>query len=1169
MARRVAAPAPRESSLSGPEPEIRIRLLGHVAVEVDGEPFRLATPRKTLPILTYLLLNRDAPIAREFLAYVMWPDDEEEPARTKLRANLFDLARVLPQLPEKMLLADGDSVSLRPNLRLWLDVEEFDRLAADPQRLEEAVELYRGDLVTAVYDEWIFPERERRRNAYLGALMQLVSQARRQRDFVRGISRAQQILAIDPWREDVVRQVMAMRSESGDRAGALAEYERFAQLLRLELNVAPMPETLALRETIARGEATAPDAPFEAAGVSLHDRSAILPFVGRHTEMGQLLETWSRAARGRGACVFVGGEPGVGKSRMILEFARAVEEQGGRVLVGATSSPEATPYESVVDALRSALPLVAALKADISLAAVAELLPEIRARLPSLPQLAHIDAESERIRLFESLFRCLSSLAKPRPLLLVLEDLHWAQSASIELLRFLLRRISGVPVMIVATYRDNETPRPHPLHRLRIEARAAASAQSLSLRTLSLEDLHELTDALREIPDLAAAQLFAVSDGNPLFLTQFIEDLRKGAQAPAPATLQALVAARINRLSPDAHTAAEIAACIGIRFSHDALRDVSGWDEAALGNALDELFDRRIVREASGRGLFEYSFSHQIVHEAIAAAVPPDRAAARHRRVAKVFEELYADRASELSATIARHYELAGDGESAARRYLTAVRRAIGIGALDEARAMADRALTLTNDPRLRADISLESETIASRRANRAAQESALANLERLAESLADPELQRVILLRRIEFALNVSDTATLETAIAELKTRTPLDDAHWNAKLHVAEAKLAFSLGRLAESSAAADAALQCARASGDGAGEAEALCSLATVEAHRGNLSEAEELFEKAARAAAHDPVLEDFSLLSAFQIAYNRRDVERCLALGQRWLDHAEALGDRPSEARAHSHLGIALSSAGTRYAQAREHFASAERFFTEVGDLSGVAAQLLNRAVVETRLGFYDKAVAATERAVGLFERLHVDRGRALGLGNLGLFRAYTTDVEGARSAAREAVALARKLGFGVIEASSLENLAFAAAAAGDLAEAIAHAEEALELRARSQSQAWESKTLADLAVWHAASGNLAAAGDYARRLLADEKGIAASSEPEYCYWAAAQILRLEGKKADASRALGRARAMMQAMADGLDAEDRASFESIPWHADLAAAATQGVWPDPPR
>ncbi len=247
-------PAAQGCSVSDRQPDLRIRLFGHVAVELDGAPFRLATPRKTLPILAYLLMNRDVPVARDFLAYVMWPDEEEESARSKLRMNLYELGRILPpSLAGSALLVTTDSVGVRPDLRLWLDVEEFDRLVGDPQRIEEAVALYRGDLLASLYDEWILPERERRRNLYLTALARFVSEARRQRDFHAGLERAQRILSLDPWREDIVRQVMALRSESGDRAGALAEYERFAQLLQTELGVDPMPETKTAREAIARG----------------------------------------------------------------------------------------------------------------------------------------------------------------------------------------------------------------------------------------------------------------------------------------------------------------------------------------------------------------------------------------------------------------------------------------------------------------------------------------------------------------------------------------------------------------------------------------------------------------------------------------------------------------------------------------------------------------------------------------------------------------------------------------------------------------------------------------------------------------------------------------------------------------------------------------------------
>src|SRR5262249_10184951 len=207
---------------------------------------------------------------------------------------------------------------------------------------------------------------------------------------------------------------------------------------------------------------------------------------------------------------FISGESGIGKSRITLELARAVEDRGGRVLFGVTSSPETIPYESIVDALRSAPALVASLKPTIALACVAALLPEIRARL-EVPDVPRLDAQGERIRLFESLFRCVVDLAAPRPLLLVLEDLHWAQSASLELLQFLLRRITGVRVMIVITYRDEDSPQLQALHRLRREARAAASTQSIWLSHLTPADVEELRASLPDVSDRPAETLIAAS----------------------------------------------------------------------------------------------------------------------------------------------------------------------------------------------------------------------------------------------------------------------------------------------------------------------------------------------------------------------------------------------------------------------------------------------------------------------------------------------------------------------------------------------------------------------------------------------------------------------------------------------------------------------------------
>jgi DNA-binding SARP family transcriptional activator/tetratricopeptide (TPR) repeat protein len=1148
---------------------LEVRLFGHLEVALDGVPLHLATPRKSLQVLAYLLLHRGGAVSREYLAFLLHPDDEEGSARAKLRATLSELAKILPQPSDRYVTIDTDKLAWNPDADLWLDVDAFEAASRDGRRLGEATDLYRGDLLPEIYDEWLDVIRERYRNAYLRCLTERVSELRRGANLALAIETARKVLAIDPWREDVVRRIIAMRYEAGDRAGALREYAEFAKRLRAEMGTEPMAETLSAAERVKRDEAPADEAG-ESDRVTVADGSSILPFVGRHDEMERLLETWSRVARGRGACVFVGGESGIGKSRIALEFAHAVEDRGGRVLVGATGSPENVPYECIVDALRSALPLVASLKPSIALGSVATLIPEIHARV-ALPDIPRLDPESERIRLFESLFRCLADLATARPLLLVLEDMHSAQAATIDFLQIALRRISAVPVMIVITYRDEETPRLHALHRLRREARAAAAAHSIWLSRFSVAEVEELRATLPDIGNRPAETLIAASQGNPLFLTQLVVDVREGEPAVAPASLQEVVARRVERLSEHARTAAEIAACIGDRFSRDAVREVSAWDESAVTDALDELLDRRIIREAGGRSFLEYSFAHQLMHEAIAQTVPPKQAAVRRRRVARVMEELYPERVSELSASLAAHYECAHDVPNAARCYLEAVRRSISIGALAEARMLCDRALALDLEPRARAGLLLESVTIESRRASRESRQAALQALERIDSELGDPAIHRAAILQRIEFAVTTGDRVEHERAVRALRDCVPDEDARWSAELHLAEGRLAFTEGDLARAFAHGKAALAQGRAANDETA-ARALCFLAQVEAHRGHLKLADELFDEAAQVAARaeDPVLEQLALSSGWVIAYQRRDILRCRSLSERCLELAVKLGDRPAEAQGHGRLGVTLAAAGTEVVDARRHFAEAGRIYDESGNLAGTAAQLMNQALLENRIGFFDRAIDATKKAVYLFERAGDARGRVGALANLVFLYACTRQVPEARESAKTARDLARRFGFRFLEASVLENLAVAEAVAGDYAQAIEIAESSLELRAGSESEVWSSKTLADLAIWYGALGNLPAARDKVGRLLADEDAIMRATDwPSYCYWAAAQIFHLDGESAKATRARESARRLMQTTAEQLEAEDREYFLALPWHVDLMQAVTKNLWPNPPR
>ncbi len=144
-----------------------VRLFGHLEVALDGERVALATPRKSLQVLAYLLLHRSSAVSREYLAFLLYPDDDEGSARAKLRATLSELAKVLPQPVERYVTIDTDKVAWNPAASVWIDVEAFEQDAGDPNRLAEAIDLYRGDLLPEVYDEWLDVIRERLRDAYL------------------------------------------------------------------------------------------------------------------------------------------------------------------------------------------------------------------------------------------------------------------------------------------------------------------------------------------------------------------------------------------------------------------------------------------------------------------------------------------------------------------------------------------------------------------------------------------------------------------------------------------------------------------------------------------------------------------------------------------------------------------------------------------------------------------------------------------------------------------------------------------------------------------------------------------------------------------------------------------------------------------------------------------
>ena len=552
-----------------------VRLLGHADVVVSGRSVKFAKRPTTLAMIAYLILRKGIAVSRESLAYTLFPDDDEEAALANLRRYLYLAGKALPERDaDPWLVVDNETVRWNAAAGASVDALSFERLASDPATHERAVDLYVGDLMEDCYDDWILGERERLRAIYFRTLEALVERHREARAYASALACAHRILASDTWREDVVRQAMSLRYDSGDTPGALVEYDRFAERLRDEMNLVPMPETLALRDAIRANRslvgarATFADEPSTPRATRAHR----LPFFGREEERAKLRHAWDRAARGFGNVVILSGEAGIGKTRLVGEIARLVESEGGRAYGGETASPESPPYQCLVEALRSALPVLEASPLPpLTTRVLARILPDLPAT--ANVELAALAPEREATRLLEAIARAVEHVAASRPLLLVLEDLHWAAETTIDAIAAIARRIARTRALVVGTYRLEETPPSHPLRKL---VHALGAEQRVSTIQLGRFDRGEVARILAtsaiDDPNLLD-RMYAFSEGNPLFLSEAVADaLERGtsdvASAPRSETIGSVIAARTDRLSDRARTIAEIAAiCVTSTWS--------------------------------------------------------------------------------------------------------------------------------------------------------------------------------------------------------------------------------------------------------------------------------------------------------------------------------------------------------------------------------------------------------------------------------------------------------------------------------------------------------------------------------------------------------------------------------------------------------------------------
>jgi DNA-binding SARP family transcriptional activator len=1127
-------------------PRLAIRLLGKPALELGGSIVPFGQPPKAFAMLAYLIVHRDRPVKRQTLGALFWPDDDEKAALANVRRYLHRIGLALPDARVPYILSEHRDVRWNSEASGDVDVIQFER-ALSERDVGRAAAAYRGDFLEGFDDEWIFAERERLRGLLIANLIVAIEAARLDGRLADALRLVQKLTQCDPLREDAVRQAMLLRFESGDRSGALAEFEAFERRLEFELGAQPMRETRAVYEALRLGKA--PPGMWASPQVVDPSTRRVLPFVGRADALAELRGALDRAARGSVRFALVTGEAGIGKTRLLSELVSSAQTRGVRVAVGSTSPIESEPYQVIASALRSALPYLRTGELGVGAAALATLIPEIRDRDPHIGTAPRLDAERERTRLFESVRDAFAQLGKGRPALIAFEDLHWAQPSTLEEIRTLASRLSG-SILIVMTVRDDDPGAPGAL-RLFERVAPPDRAVRLPLRRLDVDDIRALVvrlDSAEPDPDVRARELFTRSDGNPLFLAQVIGGASK-SDAP---TVSALVAQRIDALSERGRRLLENAAVIGLGFEVELLRSTSAWSVADVLDGLDELLDAALVRESVGRR-GDFAFSHHLVHQAAYRSIDATALRRLHRRAARALESFLGVRAVERAATIARHYDEAATGE-AVGWYETAAQRALTVFANNDAIALASRGLELAESARARFALLGLRETALGRLARRDEQKADCLAMLATAREEAKPDWEWESVRRAVDLAAQRGDSQEESASSRRLRELAEAGgDPRRTVEAATLYARWLVNAGRTAESLDVLSNVEDVVSTLGDPSTEVEYWWGRLFAESALRKMADAEaSLVQMNVAVKASGRKADPRAFRAAATVAMQRFDADALMRTSQQALEVYGEAGDVEGTAWAHQHLALAAMDRFDIKAQ-RLHLGQAMEVYCRIGKPTSIYTLLVNRGFVAVQLGLFNEAKADFISALEL-GTLH---GKPDWIVNENVNLANVALMQGEYDCAKE-------LAIGVLSRSdvqqhpvqramALEALGIVDRHLGELASGTVHLEAAARAHREMQSET-QVGTLEELIVLHLAAGRVKAAIDAADELapLLRAKP-SALPFPTVAYARIAEAYRSAGRHEEARSAFESGRALFRKRLRGIpDAPTRRAYAAIPGH-----------------
>ncbi|MBN1138646.1 MAG: tetratricopeptide repeat protein, partial [Anaerolineae bacterium] len=896
----------------------------------------------------------------------------------------------------------------------------------------------------------------------------------------------------------------------------------------------------------------------------------------------------------QGGLALVFGEAGVGKTRLAQELARNAEWRGIRTLWGQCYELAAPPaYQPLAEALRAGLPSLEKAALDpLWRGELARLLPELvtdGVPAPTLPP-----AEEHR-RLLEAITRAFLAMAAAAPCLLLLEDVHWIDLASLEVLRYLLPRLADARLLVVMTLRTEE------MTGHQAEVLTALENTRLPHRlNLARLDLDETGELVRQALDLGQAaprfstRLYAETEGNPFFVIETLRGLvdegllrrdagggwstpwdeatQDYAELPLPTGVTQSIQRRLDRLPGPLAEALGLAAVIGREVAFDLWQQTSDRSEIELLAAGDELCGRGLLLPAGPDATgADYVFAHDQIRRVTYERLTAPRRRLYHRQVAEALTRLAPDEPEAL----AHHWTQAGVWDQAAIYHQQAGDRARAVYANAEATAHYAKALDALSklavppDPDRLFALRLDCEAVNGLVGDRAAQARELDALEALVEKWPSAEQRAQVALRRARYSEETGDyAAAIATAQAAVTLTQSTGAIELEGRALVEWGRVLWRRGEYDAARAQFEKVLALADERGLRRLKADALNLLGNVYLYQGDYAQARACYERTLplHRELGNRQGEGSALYNLGYVVHDLGDLATASTYYQQALDIYREIGFRRGEGTTLMIYGNVLQSLGD-YLSARDHYEQALHILSDVGNRQSQASALANIGSILMALGVYAAAQPYFERTLSIHREVGDRRGEGAALASLSSFFHFVGDNEAAEEYARQALSIFREIGDRYHQGHALTYWGHALSGLGQLDIAADAYRQAVELRCELGELHLAMESLAGLLRISLAHGDLPQALAHTERILNHLEGgsLDGTDEPMHIYLTCYRALHAV-HDLRAAEILETAHASLQERAAGIDDEGmrRSFLENVAAHREIVAAYRER-WP----